>query len=248
MNTFPLFSRVSVVLLCCLALTVRGAETLSGKNGYTVTVEVKVNEAGVIESASVMNSEDVSAGEVLTKMAVAMALKLEIPPQMKNGKPVRASIRAPFFFPIENDEGPPAASLPMPRPKQETAVMPAYPPELREAGVVGGAILELQIDAEGKLTQMTTLRASHPEFETAARDALAKWTFTPAWKDGSNVASRSRIAIVFETEGEMADLKWRIAPRPSLGSFVVIRPDSPIEFEETAAEPEQPAAPATPAP
>jgi TonB family protein len=125
--------------------------------------------------------------------------------------------------------------------------MPAYPPELREAGVVGGAILELNVDAEGKLTHMATLRASHPEFEAAAREALSKWTFTPAWKDGSNVASRSRIAIVFETEAEMADLKWRIAPRPSLGSFVVIRPDSPIELEETPAEAEPPAAPATPA-
>jgi TonB family protein len=247
MKIFSLLPRFGVVLLCCVAATLQGADAPK-KNGYTVMVEVRVNEEGKIESASVVNSEDVSAGEVLTKMAVAMALRMDVPPQQKNGKPVRATFRAPFFFPIEDDEGPEAAILPIPRPKPEAAVMPAYPPALREAGVVGGAVLELSVDEEGKLTHLTTLRASHPEFEAAAKDALHKWAFVPAQRDGKPVASRSRVAIVFETESEMADLEWRIAPRPKLGSFVVIRPDSPIEFEQSAEGTEQPAAEATPAP
>ena len=247
MKLFSLLPRVGVVILGCLVATLHAADAPE-KNGYTVVVEMRVNADGKIESATVVDSEDVSAGGVLTKMAVAMALRMKVPPRQKDGKPVGATFRAPFFFPIENDEGPEAAILPIPRPKQEAAVMPAYPPALREAGVVGGAVLELSVDAEGNLTHLTTLRASHPEFEAAAKDALHKWAFVPALKDGKPVASRSRIAIVFETESEMADLEWRIAPRPSLGSFVVIRPDSPIELRESAEGTEQPAAAATPAP
>jgi len=246
MKLSSLVSCILAMLLCGVTPTVFAAEAPE-KHGYTVTVQIKVNEEGVIQSASVLDSEDVSAGEVLTKMAVAMALKMKIPPQMKDGKAIPATIRAPFFFPIENDEGPAAAALPIPRPKQEHAVMPAYPAALREAGVVGGAVLELKVDATGKLVHMTTLRASHPEFETAAKEALAKWQFAPALQDGKPVDSRCRVAIVFETESTMADLKWRIAPRPSLGAFVVIRPDQPIQYEETEAEPTAPAAPgATP--
>jgi TonB family protein len=238
------------MILCCISATLRGADApATGKNGYTVTVQLRVDATGKVLDAAVVDSQDVSAGDVLNKMALAMALNLKVPPQMKEGKAVPATIRAPFFFPIEGDEGPDAAALPLPRPKQAAAVMPAYPPALREAGVVGGAVLELRIDGVGKLTHMSALRASHPEFEAAAKEALAKWEFAPAQKDGQPVESRSRIAIVFETEDEMADLKWRIAPRPSLGSFVVIRPDTPIQEngEPAAAGAEQPAPPA-PAP
>jgi TonB family protein len=237
-----LFSCIGVMLLCCVSTALSGADAPPRKNGYTVTVEIKVTETGEVESAALIDSEDVSAGEVLSKMAVAMALNMQVPPQMKEGKAVRATLRAPFFFPVEDDEGPAGAALPLPRPKKENAVMPAYPPALREANVVGGAVLELLVDAEGKLTRVTTLRASHPEFEEAAKEAVTKWTFGPAQKDGIAVESRSRLAIVFETVGQMADLKWRLAPRPSLGSFVVIKPDKPIEDEEETVAPNEPAA------
>jgi TonB family protein len=126
--------------------------------------------------------------------------------------------------------------------------MPAYPPAFREAGIVGGSILELRVDAQGKLIHLSALRSSHPEFEAAAKDAVSKWEFKAAQKNGQPVESRARIAIVFETVTTMADIKWRIAPRPSFGSFVVIRPDTPIvDEEEPAGGAEQPA-PATPAP
>jgi protein TonB len=249
MKITSLISRVGVMLLCCISVTLRGADSPSaGKNGYTVTVEVRVDETGKVRDAAVIDSQDVSAGEVLAKMALAMALNMEVPPHMKNGKAVPATFHAPFFFGIEDDEGPDAARLPRPRPKQATAVMPAYPPALRDQGVVGGAIMELRIDDQGKLTHMSTLRASHPEFEAAAKEALSRWEFGPAQKDGKPVESRSRIAMVFETEAAMADLKWRIAPRPSLGSFIVIRTDTPIdesEVEQPVSGTEPPAAPAT---
>lgn len=226
--------------VCCSAR----AEEISpvAKTGYTVTVDIKVDEKGETEDVKVIGTEDHSAGDILTKMALAMAMKTKLPPREKDGKPVKYTARVPFYFPIENDEGPAADLLPKPKVVYGSATMPAYPAELRAQGVVGGAVLELTLDAQGNLKQLTTLRASHPEFEAAARESLNKWKFTAAQQDGQPVASRVRLAIVFETEAKMADVRWRIAPRPSIGSFVVIRPDKPIEDPEAPAETGTPAA------
>lgn len=202
-------------------------------NGYTVTLDVKIDEQGKPEGVSLVSTDDETAGEVMSKMAIAMAMKTTFPPRLKDGKAHKYTARAPFFFPIEDDEGKEANALP--KPTVKNAVQPVYPAELREKDIAGGAIFELSVDANGKLTQLKTLRASHPEFEKAARDSLEKWEFVAAKKDGQPVDSRSRVAIVFETAKEMADLKWRIPPRPALGSFTVIKPDHPITDAEAAA-------------
>ena len=86
MKLFSLLPRVGVVILSCLVATLHAADAPE-KNGYTVVVEMRVNAEGKIESATVVDSEDVSAGGVLTKMAVAMALRMKVPPRQKDGKP-----------------------------------------------------------------------------------------------------------------------------------------------------------------
>ena len=127
----------------------------------------------------------------------------------------------PFNFPpIEGDEGAEADKAPKPHPKLG-GHKPVYPRELIEQNVAGGVILELVVDAAGKITRLTTLRASHQEFAQAATVAINGWEFAPAMKDGKPVESRCRIAVVFETKTKMADLQWRIPPRPSLGTFVI---------------------------
>ncbi|MEO6002900.1 MAG: energy transducer TonB [Opitutus sp.] len=238
MKTLPLWIRLVVPLACFGATCLRAAdEPEKSKNGYTVTIDMKMNEEGEVEGVKMVSTEDTSAGQVLDKMALAMASKTKVPPRLKDGKPVKFTVRAPFFFPIDDDEGAAANKAPMPHPKKESAVMPVYPPALREAGVVGGAVLELHVDADGKLTDVKTMRASHPEFQASAVEAVKKWVFAPAQKEGAPVASRTRLAIVYETGEKMADLKWRVAPRPALGTFVVIRPDEPIQDGPAPAAP-----------
>lgn len=212
-------------------------------NGYTVTLDVTVDEKGEPENIAIAETDDTSPGDVLLKMAIAMAAKTKFPVHLKDGKPVKHTVRAPFFFPIEDDEGAQSDLAPKPRVKYGTATQPVYPLELRNAGVTGGAVLELNVDEKGTLTKVTCLRASHPQFEASALESIKKWQFTPAQKDGKPVASRTRFAFVFDTENQMADLKWRIAPRPRLGSLIIIKPNNPIPTEEPAA-----AAPATATP
>lgn len=231
----------SSVLRLVLVLAVGGLAQLEAaqpKNGYTVTVDIHADEEGRPQNVSVVESNDSNPGDVLVKMAVAMAMDMKLPPKLKDGKPVKFTARAPFFFPIEDDEGPGADEAP--KPKVKEAIQPVYPQALRADGVAGGVILELIVDTRGNLAKLTTLRASHPEFEAAARDAVQKWSFTAAQKDGQAVESRTRLAVVFETEEKMADVKWRIPPRPKLGSMTVIRP-SPESLEQAAAAENAPA-------
>lgn len=221
--------------LLCLAAGLTGCSFLLAADpkppgtvfGYTVTVDVQVDEHGVPTAASIHDSDDTTTGSVVSKMALAMALKTSLPPRGKDGKAEPYTARVPFFFPIEGDEGPASNRAPKPRPKPDVCVQPNYPQAMIDRGEVGGAIFELVVDAQGNLARLTTLRASHPEFEQAARQALATWKFAPASQDGTPVESRWRIAVVFDLGSKMADLKWRVAPRPSLGSFLVVHDDSP---------------------
>jgi TonB family protein len=194
-----------------------------------------------------VGSEDPTPDRFIDKLALAMAIKTDLPARQKDGKNVAYTARLPFFFPIEGDEGPGANDVPKPVVSRESGI-PLYPPELRDAGIVGGAIFEMQIDATGKLTKLRTLRASHSEFETAARQVLEKWVFKPAQKDGQPVASRCNVAIVFEMGEKVVDLKWRIPPRPSLGTIKVIgdrpQPAAAPAPADTGTAPAEPAAPA----
>lgn len=225
----------------------------AAKHGYTVMVEAKVDEQGHTESVRLVDTEDRSVGDILSKMALAMALKTEMPVRQKEGKPIKYTARMPFFFPIEGDEGPEANKAPKPMGKGKFT-MPLYPRDLLDQGVVGGVIFELRVDEQGNLAQLNTLRASHPEFEAAAREVVQKWEFQPAQKDGQPVASRWNLAVAFETADKMADLKWRVPPRPSFGTLIILPEAEAVTPAEPAAAPaagEAPATgetPATPAP
>ncbi|HVU23041.1 MAG TPA: energy transducer TonB [Opitutus sp.] len=223
-RSFPFLGALAALATPALMCAQNGAAPQ--QHGYTVTVQLHVDEQGNPQKEQIVDSDDPSPDHYLEVLALAMAAKTHLPPHLKNGHAVAFNARAPFFFPIEGDEGPEADNVPKPKLKQ--ASLPVYPAALREAGVVGGAILEIAVDAEGKLTSAKTIRASHPDFNQSALDAVKTWEFAPAQKDGQAVASDVRLAVVFDTQTDKADLKWRIAPRPSIGSFIVVRPSAPV--------------------
>ncbi|ACB74290.1 energy transducer TonB [Opitutus terrae] len=253
MKIFPRYSLL-IPLLTASAVWTAAAEpagtppAAAAKHGYTVMVEVKVNDKGETESVRLVDTDDKSVGDILSKMALAMALKTDLPARQKDGKPIKYTARLPFFFPIEGDEGPEANLAPKPMGKGKFT-MPLYPRSLLEQGVVGGVIFELRVDEQGRLAQLNTLRASHPEFEAAAREVVQKWEFQPAQKDGQPVASRWNLAVAFETADHMADLKWRVPPRPSFGTLIIL-PESdamtPATPETAPTAGEAPAAAPTP--
>lgn len=210
---------------------------LQAATGHKVVVEITFDEQGNAEEAKIVETDDPTGAKVLSQIALRLAEEVKQPPRTdKDGKPMKFKARAPFNFPVEGDEGPEANNAP--QPAMKNAVQPVYPEHLAAAGEVGGAILELIIAADGTVSKATVLRSSHPEFANAAHTAARQWQFVPAKKDGVAVESRWRIAINFSVDNKEVDWMWRVAPRPSLGSFTAVRAKVPADA----------AAPAAPAP
>lgn len=251
---------VSLAALCAGGIALRAADTATAPAaksdgppyGYHVNVKLHMNDQGRPETIQIVSSDDTTTSQILNKLALTIAAHSSLPPHLKNGVPEKFTVVQPFFFPIDDDQGPDSNNVPMPKVKD--AVMPVYPQKLVDAQEVGGAIFDVRLDEAGKVTALTTLRASAPEVEASARDSLQKWVFRPAEADGKPVPSHFRIAIAFEGFGKVVEPKWSVAPRPALGSFIVIksRPEdqvrNPALTEPAADGSGTPAAPAEGAP
>ena len=204
------------------------AASAPASHGYQVVLDLKVTEAGTVEDAKVVSSEDKSVDHILERTAMEMVRPAKFPPRSKDGKAVAYTARAPFNFAVDDDEGPEAASLPQPHIRN--AVRPVFPEDLATKGEVGGVIFAMEFAADGSVKSLKTLRSSHPEFEQAALAALKQWSFNPAKKDGVPVESRGYLAIGFETDVLRPAWKWLFPPRPSVGYYAVVRrtlPDNP---------------------
>jgi len=219
--------------LALLSLSVARAQDYTPKPGYTVLLELQVKADGTVEEVKILDSDDETGDAVLQRAAAGAAFRIKLPVREKDGKPVAYKAQAPIYFPVDGDEGLEANNAP--KPKIRTAPQIVYPAGMAEKGIVGGAILELIIGANGNISSTKLMRASHPEFATAAVEGVKHWSFVPALKNNEPVESRWRVAITFATDMQDADWMWRVAPRPSLGSYTVVRRVAPI-----------PAAPAAP--
>lgn len=88
----------------------------------------------------------------------------------------------------------------------EQAVMvsqpvPRYPGPLQAAGIDGRVALEFVIDTAGRVepASLRVLESTHPAFEAAAREALARASFRPARLGPRPVRQLTRQAIRFTT-------------------------------------------------
>lgn len=76
---------------------------------------------------------------------------------------------------------------------------PALPEWAREAGLPRYVVLELVIDRTGRLRSSSVLRPAHPELDRLAIEAVTRWTFAPATRDGEPVDSYFNVSVQFES-------------------------------------------------
>lgn len=219
MNPFRRFS-VLASLGAVLALAVTAPA--ESKPAFNVLIEVAVNDKGVAEEAKVVKSEDNTGEHILDQIAVDNVRTRKYDVRMKDGKAVAYKVRVPFVFPIEGDEGADANLAPRPSLHGVSQVQPIYPADLAAKGEPGSAIIEVTVGADGEVKYVTVLRSTAQAFGDAAVAAVKQWHFTAAQKGGGPVSSRWRMAIVFQTDKSMPIWEWRVAPRPSLGTYTVM--------------------------
>lgn len=244
MNTRPLLVSLAILSLGLGRPLLAADQPAPAKSGYTVVLDMKVDEKGAVEDAKVFKSDDTTFDHVLDRLAFEQAKALKLPVHQQDGHPVKYTARAPFVFPIEGDEGPESNNAP--KPSIHSAIKPEYPAGLAAKGEVGGVIVELLVDASGKVVRVQVLRSSHPEFAQATEAAVKQWVFAPALLNGTPVASRFRMAVPFITDVNLPDWPWRFAPRPSIGSYSVLHttlPPTPPPAGQAPAVPAPPPAP-----
>lgn len=83
------------------------------------------------------------------------------------------------------------------KPVARVMAPPAYPFEMRRAGISGEVVVEFIIDTRGDVILAQVTRSSRREFEAAAILTVQKWKFKPGRKDGRVVNTRALTPVVF---------------------------------------------------
>jgi len=76
-------------------------------------------------------------------------------------------------------------------------VLPVYPEAVRRMGLSGTVVLDLQIDADGKVVKAVPV-SGLAVLSAAAVNAVLQWRYKPASANGNNVPSQSRVSVIFK--------------------------------------------------
>jgi TonB family protein len=86
------------------------------------------------------------------------------------------------------------------KPVMLSSPRPAYPPDLRIAGIEGSAVVDFVVDPNGVPTRLKIYRQTNAEFGSAAMASVAQWRFSPGRKNGSPAWVHIQIPIVFSVD------------------------------------------------
>ena len=88
---------------------------------------------------------------------------------------------------------------------------PGYPLELMRQNVRGTVILSAVINADGSVGEVRVLNSIDDRLDEYASNALARWRFLPALKNGNPVALQAVVMIPFRPRPEKAGFEGLIS-------------------------------------
>jgi periplasmic protein TonB len=84
-------------------------------------------------------------------------------------------------------------------PRFANALQPSYPPGLIRQEIEGVAIVRVLVGSDGRVKDVALVRSDQAEFfEATKKQALSKWRFLPATRDGEPVESWREMTVRFE--------------------------------------------------
>lgn len=197
------FSGLPLVLLACLTSSAmaggfikpeplvtpppRLADELIARPG-TAYAQLQVNEFGFVTEATIVQSSDPRLNEPI--LEALRRWKFE--PATEAGRSVSCYVVQPVR--IANGV---IYTQPEARGDRDPSVRHTVTPELpRELQTIEGYVTaRVDVDAKGVVTRAAIIDSTHPELDRYVLEAVAKWSFTPAVKDGK--AAPSRVAVPF---------------------------------------------------
>ena len=81
-------------------------------------------------------------------------------------------------------------------------VKPRYPESARRRGIEGTVLLQMRITAQGRVEDVQVVRsAGYPELDESAMEAVRRWRFEPARRNGAPVAEDAvLLPVVFQLQ------------------------------------------------
>jgi TonB family protein len=160
------------------------ADVASDVQNGSATVRVVVNEKGAIVGSRVLEASAPAFGDA----ALAAAKQWTFTPAVVNGKYAASCLDIPFEFtrgkPTPHTASPRPDLMPRAAPPTQASLADGplgdYPATLVGRGLPGEVQFHCLVDAAGRASHLTILRASHPDFVLAAIAAFPAWRFEPA--------------------------------------------------------------------
>ena len=84
-------------------------------------------------------------------------------------------------------------------PNKTKDVRPVYPPEAQKARIMGVVVLEVALDASGRVAQLCVLQST-PGLDGAAMHAVRDWEFAPTLLNGAPVPVIMTVTVNFTLE------------------------------------------------
>ncbi len=99
--------------------------------------------------------------------------------------------------PLRANESAPTADRPA---KLVATVTPAYPYLMRHAGATAEVTVSFTVNSKGVVTKAAVVDSNNFEFNASTLDAIKRWTFTPATRDGQAVETKLRQTFAFSVQ------------------------------------------------
>lgn len=77
---------------------------------------------------------------------------------------------------------------------------PEYPYTMKREGTSGVVAVSIVVDEKGAVASCTVAKSTHADFEAPALEAIKKWKFKPAQKDGVPVKMKLTVPLRFNLE------------------------------------------------
>jgi TonB family protein len=127
----------------------------------------------------------------------------ELPPPAVTDAPAAADAAVAKF--LESPAKPesatadsaPAVPVRVVPPELISRVLPVYPEAVRRMRLSGTVVLDLQIDANGKVVKAVPVTGM-TVLSVAAVNAALQWRYKPASANGKNIPSQSRVSVIFK--------------------------------------------------
>ncbi|MBB4129627.1 MULTISPECIES: energy transducer TonB [unclassified Xanthomonas] len=124
---------------------------------------------------------------------VTPAMSRQILPTSDGPRAVTMIAHQPVRAPIDSVQAQPLPGNPM----------PSIPASLARSGIEGSRTARMQLDVQGKVSEVTIVDRSgseDPRLDAAVIESLRQWRFEPATRDGHAVVSSVQVPVDFNSE------------------------------------------------